>query len=118
MGEGRRHVGAAQSGSGGRPETATYWVIRDKWGRVIGGAKAVAVDDSMIALDVEVAVEHRRRGHATRLYEAIAAAGIDVEAGSDTSLEFGRMTPLGYAFCVGRRRKHAAGEMAEERDDH
>jgi GNAT superfamily N-acetyltransferase len=80
----------------GRPgitrETEIYWVVRDRRGRVIGGAKA---DDSIpraIAVDVEIAPHHRRQGHASRLYEAIAAAGIDVEAASDYSLEQKLMT--------------------------
>ena len=93
----------------GRPgitrETEIYWVVRDQHGRIIGGAKAEVIDDDLVALDVEVLPEHRRRGHATRLYLAIQEAGVDVEAASDTSLSEGFMTPLGYAFQVGRRRK-------------
>lgn len=93
----------------GRPgitrETEIYWVVRDRHGRIIGGAKADVIDEDLVALDVEIVREHRRRGHATRLYLAIQEAGIDVEAASDTSLSEGFMTPLGYAFQVGRRRK-------------
>lgn len=96
----------------GRPgitrETDIYWVLRDRRGRIIGGAKADVIDEDLVALDVEVVPEHRRRGHATRLYLAIQDAGIDVEAASDTSLREGFMTPLGYAFQVGRRRKRRA----------
>jgi GNAT superfamily N-acetyltransferase len=96
----------------GRPgitrETEIYWVVRDRRGRVIGGAKADANVPRAIALDVEIAPAHRRQGHASRLYEAIAATGIDVEAASDYSLEQRLMTPLGYAFQVGRRHKQQA----------
>lgn len=93
----------------GRPgitrESDIYWVVRDRRGQIIGGAKADVVDASLVALDVEIAPDHRRRGHATALYAAISEAGIDVEAASDVSLREGLMTPLGYAFQVGRRRK-------------
>ena len=93
----------------GRPgitrETDIYWVLRDRHGRIIGGAKADVIDEGLVALDVEIGPKHRRRGHATQLYLAIQKAGIDVEAASDTSLSEGFMTPLGYAFQVGRRRK-------------
>lgn len=93
----------------GRPgitrETEIYWVVRDRRGRVIGGAKADNSDPRAIALDVEIAPAHRRQGLATRLFQAISAAGIDVEAASDYSLEQNLMTPLGYAFQVGRRRR-------------
>jgi GNAT superfamily N-acetyltransferase len=89
-------------------ETEIYWVVRDRGGRVVGGAKADSSVPRAIALDIEIAPHHRRQGHATRLYEAIAAAGIDVEAASDYSLEHNLMTPLGYAFQVGRRRKRRA----------
>lgn len=86
-------------------ESEIYWVVRDRWGRIIGGAKADVVDADLVALDVEIAAQHRRQGHATRLYQAIQEAGIDVEAASDTSLREGLMTPLGYAFQVGRRNR-------------
>jgi GNAT superfamily N-acetyltransferase len=84
-------------------ETEVCWILRDRWGRIIGAAKAI--DGDPPALDIEISPEHRRKGHATRLYAAISAAGIDVEEGSDASLREGLMTPLGYAFQVGRRSK-------------
>ena len=91
----------------GRPgitrETEIIWVVRDRWGRIVGGAKAIDHDPPV--LDVEIHPRHRRKGHATALYEAMKAAGIDVEAGSDASLRDRLLTPLGYAFQDGRRAK-------------
>ena len=91
----------------GRPgitrETEIIWVVRDRWGRIVGGAKAIDPDPPV--LDVEIDPRHRRKGHATALYEAIKAAGIDVETGSDGSLRDRLLTPLGYAFQAGRRAK-------------
>lgn len=86
-------------------ETEVYWVLRDDRGRVIGGAMASDDPEDDPALDIEVVREHRRQGHGTRLVEAITAAGIDYEKGSDASLEREILTPLGYAFQVGRRAK-------------
>lgn len=96
-------------------ENEFTWVARDEKGRVIGGARAHA-DFSPPLLDVEVVPEQRRKGWATRLYAEIAAVGIDVEAGSDRSLADGLLTPLGYAFQVGRRAKkagHASHPVAD-----
>jgi GNAT superfamily N-acetyltransferase len=95
-------------------ETASDWVIRSDLGCVVGGARVhvEALPEPLVSIDVAIAPRHRRRGYATRLYEALVAAGIDVEAGSDTSLRYGTMTKLGYAFMVGRRAKKA--RLAED----
>jgi GNAT superfamily N-acetyltransferase len=95
----------------GRPgvtrETATDWIIRSDAGCVVGGARVFLLDASGEAVSPDVAIDprYRRKGYATRLYEAIAAAGVDIERGSDSSLRFGSMTRMGYAFMVGRRSK-------------
>ena len=95
----------------GRPgvarESAVDWVIRTDSGCVAGGARVYVDDDPEFppSLDVGIDPRYRRRGYASRIYEAIRAAGIDTEAGSDASLLFGTMTRLGYAFMVGRRSK-------------
>jgi len=50
----------------------------------------------------------RRRGWATRLYKFAQSCGFDMEAASDGSLINGLLTPDGYDFMVGRRRKSPA----------
>lgn len=89
--------------------THSDWVIRCELGCVVGGARVHVVDvpDLLVSIDVAIDPRYRRRGYATRLYQALEAAGIDVEAGSDSSMRYGTMTRLGYAFMVGRRAKKA-----------
>jgi GNAT superfamily N-acetyltransferase len=96
-----RHYGRGRPGI--ERVTEIYWVIRDRRGRIVAAAKGIPDDPPV--LDVEVDTAYRRRGYATMLYEAMEAAGVDVEAGSDASLREGLITPLGYAFQIGRRRK-------------
>jgi GNAT superfamily N-acetyltransferase len=88
-------------------ESSSDWIIRTDRGCVAGGVVVHANDGDGLPPSIDVAIDprYRRRGYATRVYEAIRAAGIDVEAGSDASMRFGTMTKLGYAFMVGRRRK-------------
>lgn len=86
-------------------DTEVYWALRHGRGRGIGGAMAFDHGEDGPALDIEVAPEHRRQGHGTRLVEAIIAAGIAYEKGPDASLEREILPPLGYAFQVGRRAK-------------
>ena len=81
------------------------WVVRDGRGCVVGGARVVALGPGRPhSIDVAVDPRKRRKGHATQLYRALTVAGIDVERSSDTSMRYGTMTALGYAFMVGRRR--------------
>jgi hypothetical protein len=44
-----------------------------------------------------------RQGFGSMLYRALEEVGIDVEAASAASLAHRTMTPLGYAFMLGRR---------------
>jgi GNAT superfamily N-acetyltransferase len=81
-----------------------WWILRDRRGRVIGGARVIT-DEDPVLIDIEVDRQHRRQGHATRLFAEIEAAGYDVESGSDHSLATGMLSPLGYAFHVARRAK-------------
>lgn len=93
-----------RGGPGFSHEGDEWWVIRDERGRVVGGAKVGWVGpDHPVALDV--AVDPRRRGErfATRLYEGLEHAGIDVEAASSASLAHRLMTPEGYVFMRARR---------------
>ena len=71
---------------------------------VIGGARVIT-DEDPVLIDIEVDRQHRRQGHATRLFAEIEAAGYDVESGSNQSLATGMLSPLGYAFQAGRRAK-------------
>jgi len=99
-----RQYGKGQPGV--TQETDSDWVIRDARGKVVGGVVADQIAPGHpVSLDVAIDPWHRRQGYATQLYQALAAAGIDEEAGSDASLRRGTMTYLGYAFMVGRRRK-------------
>lgn len=107
------HPGATQ-------ENEYIWVIRDHKGRPVGGARVFAGPPPSI--DVEIAPKHRRKGYATALYEALDASGFDTDGASDQALRTRMMTPLGYAFMVGRRRKRAAsaggaGEAASASKD-
>lgn len=81
-----------------------WWILRDRRGRVIGGARVIT-DEDPVVIDIEVDRQHRRQGHATRLFAEIEAAGYDMESGSNHSLATGMLSPLGYAFHVGRRAK-------------
>jgi GNAT superfamily N-acetyltransferase len=84
-------------------------VIRNDKGCVVGGARVHVNDNPEFPVSIDVAIDprHRRKGYATRLYEALNEAGVDVELGSDTSMKFRTMTKMGYAFMVGRRTKKA-----------
>jgi GNAT superfamily N-acetyltransferase len=99
----RRRFGPGAPGV--RRETDFDWIIRTEHGCVAGGAIVYPNEGNGLPPSIDVAIDprYRRRGYATKLYEAIAAAGIDVEAGSDGSMRFGTMTRMGYAFMVGRR---------------
>jgi GNAT superfamily N-acetyltransferase len=99
-------------------ETETDWIIRSDRGCVAGGAIVHANEGNGLPVSIDVAIDprYRRRGFATRLYEAVAQAGIDVESGSDASIRFGTMTRMGYAFMVGRRQKAASATSPGARD--
>jgi GNAT superfamily N-acetyltransferase len=87
---------------GATEENPDIWVVRDRWGRPVGGARVFW--GSLPAIDIEIAPKFRRKGYATVLYEALSAAGFDTEVASDHALATGMLTPLGYAFMIGRRR--------------
>jgi GNAT superfamily N-acetyltransferase len=73
-------------------------------GVYVGPGRRVYANDTPeypVCPDVAVDLRYRRRGYATRLYEAMEEAGLDIETGSDTSLRFGTMTRMGYAFYGG-----------------
>lgn len=94
----------------GRPgvtrERDYWWVIRDDRGRVVGGAEVADLGPGHPAsIDVAVDPARRSEGWATRLYEALARNGIDVEAGSSSSLAHCTMTADGYRFMRARRLK-------------
>ena len=76
----------------------------------MGGARLYVNEYPEFPVSVDVAIDprYRRRGYATRLYEALESAGIDIELGSDASMKMGTMTRLGYAFMVGRRAKRGS----------
>lgn len=95
-------------------ETDSDWVVRTALGCVAGGARVYVehVPELLVSIDVAVDPRYRRRGYATRLYEALEAAGVDVEAGSDASIRYRTMTRLGYAFMVGRRAKKRGGHVS------
>lgn len=98
-------------------ETDSDWVIRSEAGCVVGGARVHVehVPEPLVSIDVAIDPRYRRRGYATRLYEALEAAGLPVEQGSHASMRYGTMTRLGYAFMVGRRAKKArTGESSSE----
>ena len=87
-------------------EDEGWWVIRDERGRAVGGAMVASIGpDHPVAMDVVVDPKRQGQGVGTALYEALAAAGIDVEAGSTASLAHRLMTPLGYVFMRSRRRR-------------
>lgn len=100
----RSHYGPGEPGV--TRETESHWIMRTDLGCVAGGAVVYPNEGRSLPPSIDVAIDprYRRRGYATKLYEVIAAAGIDVEAGSDGSMRFGTMTRLGYAFMLGRRR--------------
>lgn len=100
------HYGKGSPGA--RAETDDIWVVRDERGRPVGGARVFWGPPP--AIDVEIAPRHRRMGYATVLYEALNAAGFDTEGASDHAVATGMMTPLGYAFLDGRRRKRVRRE--------
>ncbi len=85
-------------------EREAWWVIRDDLGRVAGGAMVAAMGpDHPVSIDVAVDPRRHAEGWASRLYEALDARGIDMEAGSAASLAHGTMTPDGYRFMRARR---------------
>lgn len=85
-------------------EEYPYWVIRDAEGRVVGGAKVMRMPAGHpVSVDVAVAPDRQGEGWATALYDALAARGIDVEAGSSASLAHRAMTRDGYLFMRARR---------------
>lgn len=87
-------------------ESDGWWVIRDARGRVVGGAMVASIGaDHPVAIDVAVDPKRQQQGLGTALYKALAAAGVDVEAGSRASLAHRTMTPLGYLFMRSRRRR-------------
>jgi GNAT superfamily N-acetyltransferase len=90
--------------TGIRRDQEYWWILRDHRGRVIGGARVIT-DENPVLIDIEVEERHRRQGHGSRLFAVVELAGYDMEAGSDHSLATGTLSPLGYAFQVGRRRQ-------------
>ena len=87
-------------------EREEWWVIRDERGRPVGGAKVGNIGpDHPVSLDVAVDPGRQGEGWASRLYVALEAAGIDMEAGSEASLAHVTMTPDGYRFMRARRLK-------------
>lgn len=102
----------------GRPgvtrEEHEWWVVRDERGRVVGGVRVSDVGpDHPQALDVAVDPKRLRQGFASALYLALEQAGIDVESASAASLAHRTMTPLGYAFMLGRRLRSSPDAEAE-----
>lgn len=94
----------------GRPgvahEADEWWVIRDKRGRVVGGAMIASIGpDHPVLIDVAVDPRRQAQGFGTALYAGLEDAGIDVEAGSAASLAHRTLTPLGYVFMRSRRRR-------------
>jgi hypothetical protein len=88
-------------------ETADCWIVRDDQGRVAGGAFVrLTRDGHPPVLDVAVDPGRLREGWASRLYRALDEQGIDVEAASRAALAHRTMTAHGYAFMLGRRRRH------------
>lgn len=59
---------------GATEENPDIWVVRDPWGRPVGGARVFW--GSLPAIDIEIAPKFRRKGYATVLYEALSAAGL------------------------------------------
>lgn len=104
--EWRQFLSYGEGRPGATEENENLWVIRDQRGRPVGGARVFAGPPA--AIDIEIAPGYRRKGYATALYEALAAAGFNTEAASDHALGAGLMTPFGYAFMIGRRRKRAS----------
>lgn len=90
------------------------WIVRDARGDVVGGSRVGDVGaDHPPALDVAVDPQRLREGFASTLYAALEAAGIDVESASTASLAHRTMTPLGYAFMLGRRLRSNPDAEAE-----
>ncbi|MFH1104218.1 MAG: hypothetical protein V1757_04665 [Actinomycetota bacterium] len=88
-------------------ETADCWIVRDDARRVVGGAYVrLTRDGHPPVLDVAVDPERLREGWASRLYRVLDDQGIDVEAASRAALAHRTMTAHGYAFMLGRRRRH------------
>jgi GNAT superfamily N-acetyltransferase len=106
----------------GRPgvtqERDEWWVIRDDRGRVAGGAMVADMGpDHPVSADVAVDPKRQNEGWASRLYEALEARGIDMEAGSVASLAHRTLTPDGYRFMRARRVRldaHAETRIAAE----
>ena len=87
-------------------EREWWWVIRDQCGRVVGGAMVGDIGRGHpVSIDVAVDPVRQGEGWATRLYDHLEAQGIDMEAGSSASLAHCSMTPDGYRFMLGRRRR-------------
>ena len=104
----REFLNCGNGPPGATEENEAIWVVRDERGRPVGGARVVRGPPP--AIDVEIAPRYRRRGYATALYQALNAAGFDTEGASDRAVATGMMTPLGYAFMAGRRRKRVERE--------
>lgn len=95
-------------------EEAEWWIVRDARGQVVGGVRVGDVGpDHPPALDVAVDPKQLRQGFGSMLYLALAEAGVDVEAASAASLAHRTMTPLGYAFMLGRRRRSSPDAEAD-----
>lgn len=101
-------------------EEAEWWIVRDPRGQVVGGVRVGDVGpEHPPALDVAVDPRRLRQGFGSMLYLALEEAGIDVEAASAASLAHRTMTPLGYAFMLGRRRRsspHAEADVVSTVD--
>jgi GNAT superfamily N-acetyltransferase len=70
----------------------------------VGGLYVFAQAGQAPELSIVIRPDARRLGWGKRLYALAAAAGIDIEAGSDRALSAGEMTREGYAFMAARRR--------------
>lgn len=95
-------------------EEAESWIVRNTRGQVVGGVRVGDVGpDHPPALDVAVDPRQLRQGFGSMLYRALEEADIDVEAASAASLAHRTMTPLGYAFMLGRRRRSSPDAEAD-----